>query len=341
MLDIHSKNGLIYKDMSVSYHYNGLDYLRAFLPLFVVAIHTRLASTYGNLSNHEIPGINVFDIVQFNLFMLAVPAFFLISLFLFFRKTQTSTKYDVQRIYELSVLFVFWSGIWILINHTYPERNPADIIIFIVRGGSSIFYFFFSLVFLTVLASFTKNISVRLTWIFLGFSSFMTILFPVLNIYDPAYKYLVAYWNPLLFVPCVFAAKLIAFHEDRLKFRNKTLVIILILYILISVIEWLTLMHPNHELVLATEMPSYARFSIIVGASLLVITSLQITRKPSRIITIMSSAALGVYCVHPFLLSRFVFVKSAGGTVGYFLVVTVASLSITLILKKLFCVRLI
>lgn len=323
-------------------YYAGFDYLRAILSLAVIAIHTNLLTAHGKFSLEE-TGINIFDIIQFNLFFLAVPVFLLISLFLFYKKNGTLLK-DGRRIYQLVILYVFWTSIWILFKDTRPRDGIYETLIFLMRGGKSIFWFFFSLTFTTALAAVTRKLSPRLTWIALCISLFVIALFPILNMADPAYQYLVAFWNPLGFIPYVFAARLFVYYENIAKSHRSIQLILLVTFIALCCIEWLTLIHPNHRLVQFVEMPIYSRVSVAIGASLLFIAALKIQSSPPRFIQLLSASSLGLYCTHPFLVALTSGIKTEVvglQAITYFLAITAASLALTYILKQVFQARLI
>ncbi len=325
-----------------SSYYAGFDYLRAILSLAVIAIHTKVMSAHGRFSVDELSGINVFDIIHFNLFFLAVPVFFTISLFLLYKKDEALSK-SGRRIYHFFILYVFWTSAWILFKDTRPGDGLADIVIYILRGGKSIFWFFFSLVFVTALAAFTKKLSTQLTWIALCASIVMVALFPILNMQNPGYRYLVAFWNPLLFIPYVFGAKLFVHYEETLKSAKHIPTLLLIAFVALCSVEWATLVHPNHELVQVVQLPLYARVSVVIGAFALFIAFLQVKGQPPRVIKVLSSASLGMYCVHPFLieLTKAIRNESTGlNAVIYFLAIATASLIMTYFLKQIFQARL-
>lgn len=323
-------------------HYAGFDYLRAILSLAVIAIHTNLLTSHGKFSQEE-AGINIFDIVQFNLFFLAVPVFIIISLFLFYKKSGTPSQ-DRRRIYQLIILYIFWTSLWILFKDTRPRDGIDQVLIFIMRGGKSIFWFFFSLTFTTALAALTRKLPLRLTWMALCVSLLAITIFPILNMYEPAYRYLVAFWNPLSFVPYVFAAKLFVYYENTIKSHRRIQLILLVAFVALCSIEWLTLIHPNHRLVQFVEIPIYSRVSVAVGASLLFIASLQIHRQPPKVVKVLSSASLGLYCIHPFLVALTPTIRDeAVGlyAIAYFLLIAAASLATTYLLKQVLQARLI
>ncbi len=319
----------------------GFDWLRAILPFFVIAIHTQAISSFGNLfsSNENVP--NIFDVIQFNLLFLAVPAFLLMSLVLFFKKDQ-SVRDDLLRIYKLFFLYLFWVGLWLLDTKKMPNWDAQGVLIFIIRGGNSIFYYLFTLIFLMSVATLIRKWSINVTWFLL----LLTVLcintaFPILNMLDPRNKLLVAFWNPLLFLSIVFAAKLMVHYESTIKLNKAFIIFISILYILISMTEWATLIHPNHKLLLATEFPSYARVSPMIGAVLLLSISYYIKDKPAHLVMLLSSVSLGLYCVHPFLLDKLSFIGKSYGFPLFFLTISILSILITFGLKKILKQRLI
>lgn len=326
-----------------SSYYAGFDYIRAVLSLAVIAIHTRLLSAHGNLSVDERSGFNVFDIIELNLFFLAVPLFFLVSLFLFYKKQSTLVK-DGRRVYQILILYAFWSAAWVLFRDTRPKSGLSEILVFIISGGESVFWFFFSLAFVTLVAALTRKLSTQLTWIALCTSTLMIALFPILNMQDANYRYLVAFWNPLLFVPCVFAAKLFVRYEDAFKSRKYIQPALLVIFIGLCILEWLTLIHPNHELVQAIQIPYYARPSVLVGAFILFISALRVRARPPAVIKFLSSVSLGLYCMHPFLISLTSEIgRRAVGieAIAYFLCITAASLAATYLFKSILRERLI
>lgn len=263
------------------------------------------------------------------------------SLFLFFKKQQSIID-DLLRIYKLIILYVFWVGLWLLFTRKIPSWNGPEIVEFIIRGGNSIFYYLFTLVFLTIIASLVRKWTIRGTWLLLFcFIVLINITFPILNMLDPRYMKLVAFWNPLLFLPTIFAAKLMVHYQKIIKTNKMVIFMIGIIYLLISTIEWGSFIHPNHKLILATEFPSYARASPLVGAIMLLSLSFYLKDRPSRPITLLSSVSLGLYCVHPFLLETLDFIRNLHGEPAFFFTISFLSILLTIGLKQILKERLI
>jgi len=99
-----------------------------------------------------------------NVAYLAVPVFFQISLFLLYLKSEKvgSSYFFSKRLLRLIYLYLFWIGMKILFDIFFKEgfeairrtaSSPRSLIEFIVSGGQSPFFFFFSLIFLSTLAA--------------------------------------------------------------------------------------------------------------------------------------------------------------------------------------------
>ena len=86
---------------------HGLDYLRFLCCLSVVAWHTRVLDVFPL-------GKALTAVISYNGLLLAVPSFFLISLFLLNLKLGSGLAYVSRRLVRLFFLSVFWSCIYIL-----------------------------------------------------------------------------------------------------------------------------------------------------------------------------------------------------------------------------------
>ena len=80
--------------------WHGIDYLRAFMSLAVIAWHMRLfgISPLFDVNGYATHRIQFSDLINFNLLLLAVPVFFLISIFLQIEKSmKKSADYSFYR----------------------------------------------------------------------------------------------------------------------------------------------------------------------------------------------------------------------------------------------------
>lgn len=328
-------------------YWHGIDYLRALFILFVVADNTKLVSYFSPFftrKTNQLAGIHILDIIQINVIYLAVPGFIIISIFLFFSRTNATHKEDLKRINSLFHLYVFWTGLWILSLDQYPEMPVSEIFLYIIRGGNSHFYFLFSLLLITMIAAFSQHLDRPKTIILAIISLVMVQSFPIINIFDPQYINFVSHWNPLQFIPFVFIGKLIAEWQANPQKKEqaitKIILTLLVVYIIIAKVEWEYLLHENHSLAQITTLPSYARISLTIGAAGLLVFALQSKSPAPKAIKILSDSSLGIYATHMFIY-RYIFSFFPTDPIIRFSVTLSLSIILTYFLKKVFRYRLI
>lgn len=135
----------------------GFDYLRAIFCLVVVGLHTNIQSLFFSYRS-------IYNIIVYNVFYLAVPIFYQIALVLFFLNREKDKNYFFKkRFFKLIKLYIFWgasSQLFYLLttkemylNYLSSLRDIKNIMDFIITDGyANPFYYFFSLLFLTILA---------------------------------------------------------------------------------------------------------------------------------------------------------------------------------------------
>ena len=276
-------------------YYHGFDYLRALFSFFVLAMHHQLFNIIDG--NYAAAGytITLGKIVVFNIFTLAVPGFLMISLFLFIKKKRSTLAGNLKRLKPVLALYIFWVALWILIRRQTPEPGFIRFILFLVRGGYSVFYFFFTLLCLQLLACLLMNLNPRINWVLLVLSLLANYIYPRLNMVHPCFRILVAYYNPLSFLPCLFAAQLLVYYENKIhQYFSLLLVVLGVLFLAATALEWLTLVHPHHLQILIAPFPTNARPSPAIGTVLLFIIALNVKQAVPRPIKIISNFSLGL-----------------------------------------------
>jgi surface polysaccharide O-acyltransferase-like enzyme len=188
-------------------------------------------------------------------------------------------------------------------------HNWRSLLVQIATGGSSVFYYFFSL----LVATLVSFVALGLSQIALGGLLIMSVLLllamPLLVMQRPSYSYLAAYWNPLNFVPygfiAVLASRQIGRQVERIIWQRirLLLVVIVAIFVLSSALEWRLLVHSAYFPSNGFALPAYTRVSAIAGASLLFFASLVLSRSPGRCVQMVSRYSLGLYCIHPFVLA--------------------------------------
>lgn len=139
---------------------NRLDTLKAISIIFVLIWHLRPFNFILDKDTHTYIYLiaKIFINLELQLFLTAVPLFYIVSLYLFLIKNP-DIKYFKSRIIKVLKTFLFWSIFHYIFFFTVTKQIPKfswDIIIGLKPSlplvGDSVFYFLFNLIFLTSLA---------------------------------------------------------------------------------------------------------------------------------------------------------------------------------------------
>ncbi len=147
-------------DGSAARHFHGFDYARCVLALAVVALHT---SAFGTSAYARA----VYD----HVLSLAVPSFFLISLFLFADKGQTGGRpaFSPHRAARAAVRLLVRparrSYSVIPVRSLHALHSITGFVRLAVKGGNAVFYFFSCLALMTLVASMACRLAPRLLWL--------------------------------------------------------------------------------------------------------------------------------------------------------------------------------
>lgn len=337
-------------------YYYGFDYLRAIMSLAVVAWHIHLfgISSLFDKSGFTHHAITLSDVINFQLLLLAVPVFFLISLFLFFDHYKTHDRYFKNRIKKIAGLYGFWLGIFFLFYawcYGFVPLLPSDgknLLMKIISGWSTLYYFFFSLFVMTCLARVVVSWPRYLLWLLLVLSLISLWGAAFLVKIGVAPNYLVAYWNPLNFVPYVFIARLLSGTTDKDLFTLFSLPFFLLLlgFVFAACFEWQWMINCNNFSYNDCALPSYTRVSLVLGAFIIFRLSWFIRRRPNRLIRFLSDYSLGLYCLHGYvslLVYETIFktLEGHGAPFIAFIIIVPVSLAVAVVLRRLVGRRLI
>ncbi|EKQ68376.1 acyltransferase family protein [Leptolyngbyaceae cyanobacterium JSC-12] len=306
--------------------FESFDYLRAIFSVVIVADHVAL---FGLATIMNVTTLS--DILYANVSCVAVPVFFQISLFLFYIKSESlGFQYLARkRLPKLIGLYLFWVLSKVVFDVLLTGESEAfniatssfgKFIEFVVSGGNSPFYFFFALIFITVLAESLvflfrrmRNTSVRFIFCYLLlFGSCVLIVYlSIVGLFTagnsgqafkvPAFISSLALWdyNPLNFLPYIFTAAIAVqeFNMGRFNQLNRSLKtklwILFCLFLMFSTLEWIVL----------DDLLQHKRLSLIFGSWLLLYLALISTPKVPAIVKFISDCSLGIYAFHVFFTS--------------------------------------
>ncbi|NJK41070.1 MAG: acyltransferase [Acaryochloridaceae cyanobacterium SU_2_1] len=342
--------------------FEGFDFLRAIFSMAIVADHAELFFLATIMGMPALTGI-----LYANFSYIAVPVFFQISLFLFYIKSkQIGIKYFIQkRLSKLILLYLFWVTSLTILKVLFRgqvEVNNSEILSarkifeFIVSGGNSPLYFFFSLIFTTTLAQalvfLFKNIKksslkTKINYSLLSSSCFLIFSFSILGSTSSEVAVIhtisnIAKWNynPLNFLPYIFTTAITAQEMDEGKFEQLASFPKLKLYSLLFLFTAFILFEWNFSNNL-----NYTRLSLVFGSWLLLYVALLSTRKPPAIIKLISQCSLGIYAFHLFFTNVFFsgdqnvltplsHLVPGLSIIAEFLLVLIMSISLTLVFRK-------
>lgn len=296
------------------------DYLRALCSLLIVSLRSGLLGLIGEWFTSSTA-----NILEITIGYIAVPIFIQISLFLLFVKVDTNGwSYLIKkRIPKLVALYLFWVSLHTIFkivaqnNLSYLQATITSfktLIEFLVSGGFSPYYFFFILVFLTILSQSFDYIVGYLHkpekkiyyYSFLG-SCLVVFLISLTNtrlccVYEEYGLAIIgaisniAKWdyNPINFIPYIFSTAIVAYDykNKKIKSLDRKLIHRLIIVFLLSAFFFTVELSINYN------MLSYSRLSLIFFSWGVLYLAVAARFKSSKLVQFISSYSLGIYVFH-------------------------------------------
>lgn len=288
---------------------SGIEYLRVILSVFVVAWHMGIAgrSTIFFKTQYRHHVYTLSDFFNFQLFLVAVPTFMLISAYLYVSKTRDD-QYLLSRLKRLILLIWFWG---ILFNiHWYLSKGQfritdintyGSIITTIMRAGNTPYYFFVSLIVCLVITHSIRNLNTKILILGLLVSFMFLTLLPIMA-QQYNYHNLMTFWNPLNFIVYPFSAILMVRKKEMLlKYFRSIIFICISMTVILSFLEWQLYLF-DHQLEKGLRFPAYTRPSLTFSAFLLLFIALKFQPRLTKTIKFMSLYSLALYCIHPFII---------------------------------------
>jgi surface polysaccharide O-acyltransferase-like enzyme len=287
----------------------GIDYLRAFFSVCVVAVHLNylFPSLIFDKRRYTEHTFGASDLVNFYVLCLAVPVFVLISTYLYATRP-TDTAGLGRRLWRIvrlllfwSVLFqVYWQGGFAAVKNV-PVREPGELALYLMSGGNTYYYFFESLAIVTVLTHAATRLPTWLVWALFAASTVLVGVLPLLH-KELHYRFLAHHANPLNFLPYAFAgvglARLTAAGADRV--RDVVGLGCLVLAVPAAVMDWTMYVDPSLFRVNQFAIPAYTRPSLVFLAVAVLVLALRSRVPTNPVVRFMAAHSLGVYCLHPF-----------------------------------------
>jgi hypothetical protein len=217
-------------------------------------------------------------------------------------------------------------------------QDVPNILLAIMTGGRSIFYYLFSLLVLTILLevylAYWRG-KEFLPYVLLLISMLIVLFAPsIVARYGMAWEY----WNILNFFPYVFTSLILTALSNRVA--KRALFIMGFSYMLFSIFDWmgLSIYDWNKFSVIPYVLPPHTRISLIFGSSFMVLAFSKINLQAPAVIRLISEYSLGIYCFFLFVpvdrIWRLCGVQDSRGILNFCLQIA-ASIILTFIFRKI------
>jgi surface polysaccharide O-acyltransferase-like enzyme len=286
----------------------GIDYLRALFSVCVVAVHLNyiFPSLIFDQVRYPEHTFTWSDFVNFYVLCLAVPVFVVVSTYLYARKPTDATGLG-RRVGRLVRLLVFWSVLFQVYRYTgigaakLVPREPNELGLYLMSGGSTYYYFFEVLAVVTVVTHAATRLPSRSVWALFAASTAVVGVVPLVH-QQTHVRALAHHADPLNFVPFAFAgvglARLTAAGADRT--RDRVGLACLALAAPAAVLDWTAYVDPVYFEINQFAIPAYTRPSLVLLAVAVLVLAVRSRVPAGPVVRFMAVHSLGVYCLHPF-----------------------------------------
>lgn len=278
----------------------GLDILKAVSILLVVIWHVRPISPTMVQDSYPAAFVvkYIIQFYYFNLTMLSVPSFVLISLYLFIGKLSEIENYWKKRFLKLFQIYMFWVGIQFILYLLLGGNLPLPLETIFRSGGPdlscgsfmppmpSIFYYIYVLILCTLLAflfvKLPEKIKLILSIVIVAASCLYFFIAPLYGITMDTRSMK----NFYVYIP---AAYYLYHYKDKfVQYRW----LYLIMFLLSTVAEQM----------LMDMTSAFGRVSVFFGTLFLVSVLMSGWSDASRPIRFLSKYSLGIFALHPYWL---------------------------------------
>lgn len=273
---------------------SSLDALKAVSICFVLIWHLHPVGFSIRPNAHKLAFLPQYlvKIFEYQVLLVAVPTFIIVSLYLFFLKQ--GNNYFKKRIYHLLKVFLFWSFVQIIVSYLITQKTPR--LTWKVFIGihpplplvyDSVLYYLFDLTILTIVAFLFIKLKLKhriyLFYIFF-FATFLRFEISSLR------NILIPYWsleNFILYIPIAFYL-----YKDKDKFLSFKRYY-LVLFLIFSA-------HDIYLFYKGNSPSMYGRLSIFFGALSLVSYVYSLNFRETSLLKYLATYSLGLYALHKY-----------------------------------------
>jgi hypothetical protein len=276
----------------------GIDILKAVCIVLVVIWHSQpiTAAMLPDYHTAAFVGKQAIKFFYWDISLLAVPSFILVSLYLFIGKLSKAEDYGKKRFLRLTQVYVFWVGIQFILYLLLGGNLPLPLKTIIRSGGPdlsfgafmppmpSIFYFLYILIFCTVLAflffKLPGKIKLTLATVVVV-ASCLYFIFTSANGIGIDTRSMKNYY---IYIPLAYY--LYHYRDKFIRYR----VLFFIGFILSVFAEW----------TFNSMASAYGRMSILLGTLSLASVFVSGWSAANRPISLLSKYSMGIFALHPY-----------------------------------------
>jgi hypothetical protein len=247
----------------------------------------------------------------------------------------------LKRIGKIAVFWIILFTIfknkgWDVID--WLPKSASGLASFIISGGYSPFYFFISLIVLTIITHLSKRLTLFYVLVYFIISTLLVSLLPIFSVATQRFG-LTIHWNPLNFLPYPFAAILVSHFAnlDRTTLKPFNMILAGFLIVLLAISDWTIYVNKGFINVDDYAIPAYTRPSLVLIAMVVLFLAIKLTPKRNPVILFMSNNSLALYCIHPFFIEPINRLSGGHLVISLFLVLILSYL--TAIIMKQFLLQ--
>lgn len=339
-------------------YFQSFDILKVILSFFVVGWHLKIFGINLQIFSQNtltLSKLNFFDYLYVDVFLLAVPLYYLMSLYVYLHKRQTDAAYFRRRIASLLKIFGFWYLFNVIVIGRQLNIKEIFSITTIISGWNSHIYYLFSLILLlsaTELTMFVKTKILRKNHtVYLMCLLCVSIIFVLMGVVvgihglKGADRYLTSYYSPFNFLPYTFIGALLFRYRSYLKrIKSKYITLLIIFGLVVSVLEIVFINNISFFSINGMRIPQYGRLSILILSTSIFIYSIQkklyLKEDVIEKIKSFSTYTFGIYIVHYYLIlffNKILFPQTSylmDNRLVYFLFIYIASFIAVFFFKK-------
>ena len=311
-------------------HLYGIDYLRVILCIGVVALHSNIFSLANCYVGMDPGNPWYYRLLVYNYFWCAVPTFYTLSLFLFFRRISSNESYIGTRLKKVVIIYIFWAIVdFILLNggnafNIIKSCTTYGGLLLLLMSNGTIAYFLFNLIYLTVFSALLHLFMRKPSrWKTIAFwCLFVLSLLCMTNSIEIAAKITgstefanaLSYNNPALFFPYIFLAYILNKIIENVKHVKISIIVMTIGWIGFAICDYY--LRANGLILDTRNYESLGRISLVFESGLLVLLSCILSEKIKHvplIIKKISEASMTIYITHTIIL---LFIRTNFASIG-------------------------